>query len=67
MHPGFPLSCVDCHGGDPDAKKKSEAHVPSKRSGRRDERVAPRDDLAHVRFVNPMDLRVAEDTWRLPR
>lgn len=63
MHPGFPLSCVDCHGGDPDAKKKSEAHVPSKRSGRRDERVAPlRDDLAHVRFVNPMDLRVAEDT-----
>lgn len=61
MHPGFPLSCVDCHGGDPDATTKPEAHVASKRSGKRDERVLPQDDdLAYLRFVNPMDLRVAE-------
>lgn len=61
MHPGFPLSCVDCHGGDPASRDASGAHVPSKRSGDRNERVAPRDDdLAYVRFVNPMDLRVAE-------
>ena len=61
--PGLPAVLRRLPRRDPDAKKKSEAHVPSKRSGRRDERVAPlRDDLAHVRFVNPMDLRVAEDT-----
>lgn len=61
MHPGFPLSCTDCHGGDGQAKTEDAAHVPSKRSGSSNERVAPlKDDLAYVRFVNPMDLRVAE-------
>jgi len=62
MHPGFPLSCTDCHGGDPDAKTKGEAHVKSTLQRRQvDERVAPEDqDLAFVRFINPMDLRVAE-------
>lgn len=61
MHPGFPLSCVDCHGGDPDATTKSAAHIAPTLQRDANERVAPRDfDLAHVRFVNPMDLRVAE-------
>ena len=61
MHPGFPLSCVDCHGGNGDAREKARAHVKSQVLGRNDERVPPRDqNLAHVRFVNPMDLRVAE-------
>ena len=27
MHPGFPLSCVDCHGGDGNATAKEKAHV----------------------------------------
>ena len=61
MHPGFPLSCTDCHGGDPDAKSKSKAHVAPSATRKADERVAPLGrDLPHVRFVNPMDLRVAE-------
>ncbi len=61
MHPGFPLSCTDCHGGDGAATKKGLAHVAPSAARRADERVAPRDrDLPHVRFVNPMDLRVAE-------
>ncbi|MEM1450828.1 MAG: hypothetical protein AAGI22_17035 [Planctomycetota bacterium] len=61
MHPGFPLSCVDCHGGDGEAREKSRAHVAPRTQSRDDERVAPIDqDLAYVRFVNPMDLRVAD-------
>lgn len=61
MHPGFPLSCTDCHGGDGSATKKGLAHVAPSAARRADERVAPIDrDLPHVRFVNPMDLRVAE-------
>ncbi|MEM9801201.1 MAG: hypothetical protein AAGA20_12820 [Planctomycetota bacterium] len=61
MHPGFPLSCVECHGGDADARDKSKAHVTSSVRVQDDERVPPFDqDLAYVRFVNPMDLRVAE-------
>ncbi len=61
MHPGFPLSCTDCHGGDGAADSEDDAHVASKRLRSSDERVAPlKDDLAYVRFVNPMDLRVAQ-------
>ncbi|WP_145195933.1 hypothetical protein [Planctomycetes bacterium Poly30] len=61
MHPGFPLSCTDCHGGQPDERAKGRAHVAPSAVRQADERVAPLDrDLAHVRFVNPMDLRIAE-------
>ena len=61
MHPGFPLSCTDCHGGDPDAKAKGLAHVLPSAVRPANERVAPLNrDLAHARFVNPMDLRVAK-------
>ncbi|MEZ6015161.1 MAG: hypothetical protein R3F49_08615 [Planctomycetota bacterium] len=64
MHPGFPLSCVDCHGGDGDTREKLQAHVQSTVPRTAEtERVPPLDqDLAYVRFVNPMDLRVAEKT-----
>ena len=62
MHPGFPLSCVDCHGGNGKTREKLLAHVqPSAAPSTDDERVLPLDhDLAYTRFVNPMDLRVAE-------
>jgi len=61
MHPGFPLSCTDCHGGDGEAKRKDDAHVQPRFERPNDETVPPNDfDLAHARFVNPTDLRVAE-------
>ncbi len=27
MHPGYALTCVECHGGDPEGKTTAEAHV----------------------------------------
>ncbi|HYG76619.1 MAG TPA: hypothetical protein VEK08_16565 [Planctomycetota bacterium] len=65
------LGCTDCHGGNPNALTKEEAHVQPrgpwyghagsgsanpKRSGH----VWMSEDPAFVRFVNPGDLRVAE-------
>ena len=61
MHPGFPLSCVECHGGDGEAREKVRAHVQPSAPVATNERVLPENhDLAYLRFVNPMDLRVAE-------
>jgi len=61
MHPEAALSCVDCHGGNARSRSKSEAHVRATRAPARDERVAALDDdLPWRRFLNPMDLRVAE-------
>ena len=61
MHPGFPLSCVECHGGDGQAREKVRAHVQPSAPVQTNERVLPENhDLAYLRFVNPMDLRVAE-------
>ena len=63
MHPEALLSCVDCHGGDPTAKKKVDAHVRSLAPSANDERVAPQgENLAWRRFRNPMDLRVVQTT-----
>ncbi len=63
MHPEARLSCVDCHGGDANASTKLEAHVQPREPRPADERVgAIDDDLPWRRFVNPMDLRVAERT-----
>jgi hypothetical protein len=64
MHPAFALSCVDCHGGNGKTREKMLAHVqPSAPVSGEDERVLPIDqDLPYARFVNPMDLRVAEKT-----
>ena len=63
MHPDADLSCVDCHGGDPDGVSKFEAHIRPANELPGDERTLPLDrDLAYLRFLNPMDLRVADRT-----
>lgn len=60
IHPGYPLSCVDCHGGNGTAATKETAHVLPKAPPPNDERVLPENqDLAWQRFVNPSNLRVA--------
>src|ERR1044072_4233546 len=66
------LSCTACHGGNPVAKSKEEAHVqpPFSREWRRAGRANPeegdtllnRESWEFVRFVNPGDLRVAATT-----
>ena len=61
MHPWEPLSCVDCHGGDGEAREKEKAHVAPRRPAPNDERTVPLNyDLEYRRFVNPTDLRVAD-------
>lgn len=63
MHPEAELSCVDCHGGDPTGKSTFEAHVRPTSPLPGDERTLPLDqDLAYLRFINPMDLRVVDRT-----
>ena len=64
---GEPLGCVDCHGGDPEARKQSEAHVaPGLGESRfiRNLTVGELDQVGidYLRFVNPGDLRVAPQT-----
>jgi hypothetical protein len=64
------IGCVDCHGGDANAKLKEQAHVqPSgpwygqgslSANPKRSAQVWMMEDPAFVRFVNPGDLRVAE-------
>jgi hypothetical protein len=63
---GVPLTCVECHGGDPDARKQSEAHVdPVTVTDLRSLTVRQLDNLedvapGYLRFINPGDLRVAQ-------
>ncbi len=61
---GRALDCHDCHGGDPGARKQSEAHPQPLPGDTKDirrlssvelDRVAP----DYLRFVNPGDLRAA--------
>ena len=62
IHPGYRLTCVDCHGGDGAALDKDKAHVQPKQPPPSDERVLPRNfELAWQRFVNPSNLRVAAE------
>src|SRR5690349_16110964 len=69
------LSCTACHGGNPAAKLKDEAHVkplyprewrrPGGYSGANPEEsntLLNRESWEFVRFVNPGDLRVAATT-----
>src|SRR5262249_36948260 len=67
------LKCTECHGGNPVAITKDEAHVRPRfprewiRDGkfRIPERSGPllaRESLEFVRFINPGDLRVAGTT-----
>ena len=63
MHPEAELSCTDCHGGDADGVSKFEAHVQPTITPPGDERTRPLDqDLAYLRFINPMDLRIVDKT-----
>jgi hypothetical protein len=72
---GQNLSCTSCHGGNPAAKTKEEAHVRArfpdewKRGGKptsanpeRTLTLLNRESWEYVRFVNPSDLRVASKT-----
>ena len=62
MHPNPHLGCVDCHGGNAQAKTKDEAHVKPKQNVPNDERTLPYDyDPAYLRFVNPANLRVVHE------
>ena len=69
------LSCTSCHGGNPAAKLKEEAHVRPRfprewqRDGRntganpeRSNTLLNRESWEFVRFINPGDLRVAAKT-----
>ena len=63
MHPWQAITCSGCHGGDPAAAKKEQAHVRPRATPPNDERLLPRDyDPAWVQFVNPSDLRIVAKT-----
>jgi hypothetical protein len=61
------LSCVDCHGGNGQARDKKSGHVQPKDANIWRTSANPvrsytallKEDLAFVRFVNPGDLRAA--------
>src|SRR5689334_3774360 len=62
IHPGYALTCTQCHGGDAKAATKDEAHVKPSKPLPGDERVLPLDwDPAYLRFKNPSNLRVADE------
>ncbi len=84
-HPGFPLSCVDCHGGnpwvcngtlsgDPDNPNcdgawiydKKQAHVSPGSGAKYLKNLSTTEldqhDPAYVRFINPGDFRVLDQT-----
>ncbi len=71
MHPGSPLACVDCHGGNGTATKKDLAHVHPRdprdwpQTGRlpvRSYAMLNDESPEFVQFVNPSDLRAARMT-----
>ena len=65
-----PLACVDCHGGRADTTNKVEAHVkarfpnawPASGNPVRSYTLLNRESTDYVRFRNPGDLRVADQT-----
>jgi hypothetical protein len=69
MHPpvdGKPLSCVRCHGGSQASNLLSEAHVAPGVDDPTDLRSLSHGELdtvtpSYLRFINPGDLRVAEE------
>lgn len=70
MHrnPAVKLGCTDCHGGNPDATTMEKAHVRPKFPGRwktsanpeRSYTLLNEENPDFVRFVNPGDLRAAD-------
>ena len=72
IHPWLPVPCVDCHGGDASKASKEEAHlpVPDGIAGPTDLRSFSSLELDgvnpdYVRWVNPSDYRVTEQTCGL--
>jgi hypothetical protein len=63
-HGSWSLSCVDCHGGDPDAADKAKAHDPHTPEELHGKSAVGLTQVpaSYVRFVNPADLRVAPAT-----
>ncbi len=72
MHPTetVQLGCVDCHGGDGSAKTKERAHVQprfpnawtSSANPVRSYTLLNQESREFIRFVNPGDLRVAQQS-----
>ena len=72
MHssPAVHLGCTDCHGGRADTSDKDSAHLhprfpalwPSSANPTRSYALLNQESPAWVRFVNPGDLRVADQT-----
>jgi hypothetical protein len=73
MHasPAVHLGCTDCHGGLAGATRVEEAHVQAKfpnrwpKSGTKPQRsytLLSQEDAAFVRFINPGDYRVIDQT-----
>lgn len=66
-HPWKELSCVACHGGNPESLIKEESHVPPSKAPYliktylKNLKSAELDkvDPAYLQFINPGDLRVA--------
>ena len=63
-HERFELGCATCHGGDPTATTKEEAHVQPKHPLPPQPTILPADydDLEYLRFLNPTNLRVVMTT-----
>ncbi|HVR38853.1 MAG TPA: cytochrome c3 family protein, partial [Thermoanaerobaculia bacterium] len=72
MHssPAVKLGCTDCHGGNASALTKNEAHVqprfpelwPTSANPPRTYTALLRESPEFVKFINPGDLRVAQET-----
>jgi len=64
------LGCTDCHGGDASAREKVQAHVqprfpaiwPTSANPPRTYTALLRESPEFVKFINPGDLRVANET-----
>ncbi|MFM7298128.1 MAG: hypothetical protein ACKO4Q_13025, partial [Planctomycetota bacterium] len=69
-HGSLRMACVDCHGGDPQAKSKEQAHPAARhperwvgsRNPERTYALLNDESPEWIRFVNPGDLRVANET-----
>ena len=64
-HPWHPLSCTDCHGGNPNATTRQAAHEvpflgdPAYLRGLSSDQL-DQQSRSYLQFVNPGDLRVAD-------
>ncbi|MCH9031513.1 MAG: hypothetical protein IIB00_04555, partial [candidate division Zixibacteria bacterium] len=66
---GVKLGCVDCHGGDAKATTKEKAHIkprfperwPTSANPKRSYTLLNDERPEFVRFVNPSDLRIADE------